>query len=264
MGWRVALVPALVCWLCACGGGGAGGAVAPPSPLPSPSATPSAPASLTVTLVSLDDGAPIIAAAVSIGSASAQTDANGRAALAAPATPSLLVAAASGYATLHVTIVPASTAVAYKLTRPTAEEAAWAAQINADRAKYGAPPLTIDEYAVESARFKVQDEAARGYYGHGDPETGVEVAALAYQGRGGIGFYHDLLGAQLFRDWSSVEAQFVAEGPPPPGQSNHFSDLTSTDALWLGVAIGAGKNFDPVTYGTTPMWYYCAGIVRPR
>ena len=266
MGWRVALLPVSVLWLCACGGGGStGAALAFPSATPSPSAAPSASPSLAVTLTSLDDGSPLAGAAVSLGGAAALTDSLGRATVPAQPAPSLLVAVAAGYATLHATVTPAAGLVAYKLTKPSAEEAAWVAQINADRAAYGgAPALALDEYAEEAARFKVQDEAARGYYGHGDPQTGAEVAALAYQSRGGIGLYHDLLGAQLFRDWSAVEAQFVAEGPPPPGQSNHFSDLTSANALWAGVGIAGGKNFDPATYGTSPMWYYCAGIVRPR
>lgn len=252
--------------LCACGGGGSIGAgPASGTVFATPPAWPSVSPALVVTLTSLDDGTPIPGALVTVGTVSALTDANGRAVVAAPVvTPTVLVAAAAAYATLHATVAPFQAAVAFKLTKPTAEENAWIAQIDTDRARYGAPPLALDEYAEETARFKVQDEAARGYYGHGDPQTGAEVAALAYQSRGGIGLYYDLLGAQLTRDWTSVEAQFVAEGPPPPGQTNHFSNLVSTDASWAGVALAAGKNFDPATYGTNPMWYYCAGIVRPR
>ena len=53
--------------------------------------------------------------------------------------------------------------------------------VNAERKKYGAKPLVIDERLNKSAQYKADDMAKRHYFGHEDPKTGKKNG-LDYSG----------------------------------------------------------------------------------
>ena len=65
---------------------------------------------------------------------------------------------------------PSTQATAHVLAAPTEQELLDA--VNAERAKAGVAPLTIDARLNKSAQWKADDMQTRNYTAHTDPETG--------------------------------------------------------------------------------------------
>jgi len=149
----------------------------------------------------------------------------------------------------------------YRVSHLSGEEEHWLAQLNRDRAAWGAPPLIADEAIVEAARMRAATLADDGVFSHGclpkqrDCLTGAAAELLngAYQIGG------ENLGAQNEGSWREIEAGMLAEWTrcnPAVHQphmercgfseeTGHFLNLVNRSYHFVGVAaFHRGKSFD--------------------
>ncbi len=154
----------------------------------------------------------------------------------------------------------------------TADEAAWLARVNSDRAANGAAPVVFDESLLESARYWSNFMARTGYFAHcvpasactaGDTATPPPSAQAfdanpgtrdAYFG-GAIGWWGENIAAG-FTTWSDAESAFMAEKSLCPGASysscsfgettGHFLNIVDPTFIWTGLAEARGG----VKYGS--------------
>ncbi len=169
--------------------------------------------------------------------------------------------APGGYATLHAAVVLAAGSNALgtrALTLPGSAQRAWLAQIEIDRATYGAGPVAFDEYALEAAQAHVAEEAALGYYAHtGRDGSSPQSRYAALGGLGEDAENLDLAGPDS--TWMTMEEDVLSEGPPPSGETNHFSILVDPREVWAGLGIASGTA-PPQYPGFTA--YYAQEFVR--
>jgi hypothetical protein len=249
-------VTVLVVTLSACGGGGgtvpAGGGGSTPTPTPAPSASPGI--SATGRVVDYASGTPIAGAVVVAGASLVQgatppptvpagdaqtmTGSDGSFSLPVPLGAGNLMVFASGYIALHAPetfSTGANTLGTLKVSTETADDAAWLAAINQDRATYGAAPVIMDERLTEATRLWNAYEAANGRYGDTDPSApppyltsitlyntlGVYSVPVSQNGTGG----------GPTSTGADAEASFRTEGPNGP----HFSTIINARARWIGL-----------------------------
>ncbi len=170
------------------------------------------------------------------------------------------------HAILTVAGAGANAAPMVGLTSLSSDEAAWLALVNADRAKWSAPPLVFDETAEEVARLWAAF-LATGHYEHtcapsdvGCPDKAAYEAA-AHADYPSLG---ENIGANAPPgSYADTEAQFMSESANCPQPVNvatcpytettgHFLNIVNTTATWVGLAEALnGKSYDPTTYGPT-------------
>jgi uncharacterized protein YkwD len=250
-------VTVLVVTLSACGGGGgtvpAGGGGSTPTPTPAPSASPGI--SATGRVVDYASGTPIAGAVVVAGASLVQgatppptvpagdaqtmTGSDGSFSLPVPLGAGNLMVFASGYIALHAPetfSTGANTLGTLKVSTETADDAAWLAAINQDRATYGAAPVILDERLTEATRLWDAYEAANGRYGDSDPLAPVPYknSISVYGSLGGYNIAVSQNGAGDSAASSGVDAEaaFRSEGPAGP----HFSTIIFPSARWAGLA----------------------------
>lgn len=186
-----------------------------------------------------------IATTASDGSFSAATNLAGSTVLLVVSPPS-----SAAYSTYHGSLKLGSgttSAGNVTLTALSSEEQSEITLINSDRASHGAGPVIPDTVAMTVARYHAQDMAGltglgSPYFAHND-RTGL-TPQQRYANAGGIGSAAENLcvGWPTPYPYSSCEAGYLAEGPPPAGSSNHYSTLIST-AVWVGVGTANGALF---------------------
>ena len=170
-------------------------------------------------------------------------------------------------AILHrdVTLVHGTpTAETYELTRPTAAESAWLATLNETRADFGVPATSIDEAALESARYWTDFMRRNDYFAHCIPASacvaGQTIAAPATYGPQDVDpthrFYyeHGFSGASMgeniaadFPTWQLANQAFMAEQSLCPNDSadncpfdettGHFLNIVNPSYSWAGFGI---------------------------
>ncbi len=153
---------------------------------------------------------------------------------------------APGYASLHRIVYLAAGAVvsgALALPRPTTDELAALAQLNADRARLGSgggtAPLALDADLVLTARFVATAMATDGFYAHLYPGTSEAINVQYCAWPGFCGRYvsgpaenEDTGVASLLQ----AEADYVAEGP----SGGHFAAIVEPRNLWVGFGEAFG------------------------
>jgi hypothetical protein len=109
--------------------------------------------------------------------------------------------------------------------------------INASRAQYGLPPVTLDvadcacalRHATDFANCSNLDPNQAGPCAHKD-YIGGDLCNASNETQGVAG------GQAEDQNFQTIHDGMMAEGPPPAGQQNHFSTITS--ASLTQVAIG--------------------------
>jgi hypothetical protein len=265
---------------------GGGGSSVTPTPTattsPTPTATPTiAPQSISGTAVEFTSGAALAGFTVTIGqtpapstclnsesntvmacgsvaspAATATTSSSGAFTLSAvPGTYMLTIGKDSTFATLHRTITVAATGLALgsvKISALTADEQAWVADLNSQRATVSVPVsfanLQVDEYAQELARAEAA-AVANGTQPFGDPTEALYQTLYAaepgviYQASGSAAEY------PTTSAYVSVDNAFFAEKANCPGGSwtncpfsqstGHYINLANTQNVWVGVGESA-------------------------
>ena len=153
---------------------------------------------------------------------------------------------ATGYATLHRVLYLSAgnvAAGAFGLVRPTSDELAALAQLNADRARLGngagVLPLGLDNDLVLTARFVATTMATDGFYAHRYPGTAeaVNVQYCAWPG-----FCSRYVAGPTENEDTGVaslvqaEAAYIAEGP----SGGHFAAIVNSRNLWVGFGAASG------------------------
>lgn len=267
--------------LAACGGGGGGSSPAPSVPS-TPTPTPM-PQTLSATAVDYTSGAALSGFTVTVGSVpsastclAAQTQtsnpcgvpasplptvttaANGSFSVTVPAagTYMLQIAKDTTYATLHRTVaVNGPTALGtVKITALSADEQAWLADVNQQRATVAVPTsfsnLVVDEYAEEQARAWASDVAAgRTTFGdaqYGPYQTAYAASSGALYGAAGV-LAINLLG-QLSA-YISADNSWMSEKANCPGgnwqtctfseTTGHYINMSNTNTVWAGLGESA-------------------------
>jgi uncharacterized protein YkwD len=152
----------------------------------------------------------------------------------------------------------------------TSDEAGWLAQVNADRAANGAPPLVFDEALVESARYWANFMGRTGYFNHCIPASSCGGTATPPPGAAPqdatpatrdayFNAYFGSWGENIaagFPNWESAESAFMAEKANCPGDTatgcpfndstGHFLNIVDASYLWVG--LGEATNGE--SYGT--------------
>jgi uncharacterized protein YkwD len=264
---RSGVLVALVA-LSACGGGGggtipSGGGGGAPTPTPTPTPTVSTtPGSATGTgrLVDYTTGSPIAGAviiagatlvigatpppSVPTGDAQTTTAADGSFTVPVTAGSGNVMAFASGYITLHApeTYTAGTNPLGtLKVSTPTADDTAWLAAINQDRATYNAPPVVMDERLTEATRLWTTYEANNGRYVDSDPLAPVpyttSITVYASLGAYNVPVSQNQTGGASGSTGVDAEAAFRAEGPTGP----HFTTIINGTARWVGLGRATCK-----------------------
>jgi uncharacterized protein YkwD len=153
---------------------------------------------------------------------------------------------------LHAAVSPGGGALAdVLLSTPTADEVAGFNQINADRAAHGsgagAKPVILDEYLLETARYRANDMATAGYFSHTPPagagRDGYSEYALLAQGLPYAGW-----GENIAVGYASLQAAdangYMSEGPG----GGHYDNIIDAHNVWAGLAaVYNGKPLPPYT-----------------
>ena len=265
---RAAAFGAIAVAAASCGGGGAAAGVTPgggaaATAAPSPAGSPS-PGVGTVAISGrvVDEAGNAIAGAtvevvtaatiVTRGDAeapvaSATTAADGRyaigglsasAATVNGATFIPIVVLAQGHATVHAALYAMGSAPDLTAPRPTTDDLAWLAEINAERQAIGAlPPVELDAGYLLAARYGAATAAASGNpCGLTDAQiTTYEQSLPLYR----AGANSNVQGCAA--SWQSFEALISGIGGPA------YQALSDNPALWIGVGQGAPSG-NPSTY----------------
>lgn len=277
----------LVLALSACGGGGGGtvptGGGTPnptPSPMPSVSVPPSG-TQATGRVADYASGAPIAGAVVVAGStlvlgatppptipagdAQATTGADGSFSVPVSAGSGNVMVFANGYIALHAPetySVGTNALNTLKISTPTADDVAWLAAINQDRATYGAAPVVMDERLTEAARLWNAYEAANGRYEDTDPGAPApyttSITLYGSLGAYNVAVSQNLTGGGVGSTGVNAEGNFRAEGPTGP----HFSTIIVGSARWVG--LGAAQcSGGPGTSCPAPTMSFALDILTP-
>lgn len=177
------------------------------------------------------------------------------------------------YATLHRTVTVASGGVelgVLKVAALSADEQAWVADINTQRATVSVPisfgNLVVDEYAEEQARAEAAAIAgATEPYDDATEELFVAnyfASPGAIYGASGVADLVGSAGAFL-----TADAQWMAEKTNCPGgnwqtctfaaNTGHYINVSSTENVWIGVGESGSSLNDP-PFGS--QWAYAAII----
>lgn len=102
--------------------------------------------------------------------------------------------------------------------------------INAERARAGVAPVTVDPLLAQAAQLKAQDMIERGYFGHNSPAYGTPgqlVRAL------GAPFGHVAENLASGTDIAAAHAQLM-------GSPSHRHNLLNPEFTAVGVAVVPG------------------------
>lgn len=163
------------------------------------------------------------------------------------------------------------------IAQPNAQETAWLARVNADRATVGLPavatPLSFDSVTLQTARYWAQQSASLGFYAHQCPAGTACVPFWLWETQ-----HHSMpssqnldYGAVATWTWQNAEGAFMAEIANCPNGGNwqmcpyaentgHYIDIMSA-SYWAGVAIAVGKDPTSQSGSTTP--YYVQNFSSP-
>jgi hypothetical protein len=161
------------------------------------------------------------------------------------------------FAALHriVYLQPgAVTQAPYRIAEVTPDDRAALAQVNADRATYGAgagrTPLGFDSDLELAGRFATRTMAAQGFYAHDYPGTlafvsfsywcAIDALCGRYPAIPSFGENQDAsIGAT--GGLSSAESAYVAEGPA----GSHYRALVDPKNVWIGFGETFAGTCDP-------------------
>jgi|GEM_PF-6080904 len=286
------LFASLVLSGCGGGGGSSPAPIAPGPPAAGPSAAPSAtpttsataaPASRTFTgrIIDGDHGnAPVDGATVTLGTtlayaaggyavrgttATAKTAADGTFSIAATAAQLFFEVDAPGLVSLHRPLPPASAAFG-DLTLPTAtsEDLAGLAELNKNRAQLGhgngAVALTLDADLELLARYRVNDMATNGYFGHTAPgqtrgATEVYLCTIAVGA-----FCATPVGYPIY-DQENLDADASSQAQAEDGyialgsHDGHYQNVISKTDLWIGFGEALNGKVSPGFGGVTQSYF---------
>jgi len=199
------------------------------------------------------------------------TSATGTFTIAAPSpgTYMLTIGKDTTYATLHRTVtITAGTPLVLgtvKIAALTADEQAWVADVNNQRATVSAPVsfanLAVDEYAEEQARAEVA-AIVSGAQPYGDATEGIFLGYYlgspgAMYGGGSVAALVGTPSAYLDADqlWMAEKANCPSGWQLCTFAANtgHYINISSTGDVWLGLAESNSSYNDP-PYGSE--WAY--------
>jgi uncharacterized protein YkwD len=216
-------------------------------------------------------------AAVPAGASHAVTAASGSFTIAGlvPGTYALTIFAPAPHtAVVHRDLVVSATSPSntFYMTAPTASESGWLAQQAADRSAFDVAALTLDESALEAARYWASFMAANGYFAHCIPESscvaGDTTPPAASYGPQDVtpqtrfDYFHGFSGggegeniAAGYATWEDVDAAFMSEQSACPNDSptgcpfteatGHFLNIVDANYAWTGVAIATAPSGTP-------------------
>jgi hypothetical protein len=154
---------------------------------------------------------------------------------------------AQTYAILHRTVTIASANVvlgSIKIVKLSADESAWLARLNSDRATVSVPstaPIVIDEYAQELARqWAIDVDAGTTPY----TDAGFAPYEAAYSAKPGAMYPVTHVG-DLNDTWQHAESTFYSEKAncpsgnwstcPQGGTTQHYINLSNVNDIWVGL-----------------------------
>jgi uncharacterized protein YkwD len=114
--------------------------------------------------------------------------------------------------------------------------------VNGARSQHGLPALTVDPRLVTSAHRHDLAMAQADTMSHqlpGEPSAGQRMTAAGVSWtycEENVGWSGDLSNGGV-PGALSVHQQMMAEGPPPAGQSNHYSDILSAQVNRIGIDV---------------------------
>jgi hypothetical protein len=119
------------------------------------------------------------------------------------------------------------------------------AQLNADRAKYGAGPLQLDAAMCVCALRHSTDlyNCCGGAFGmivacaHKDFAAGDTCGGFA-ENQGAAS------GPDIDQAFLTIDASMMAEGPVPPGGCNHFGNITNPKWTYVGIGLYQDSNLN--------------------
>jgi uncharacterized protein YkwD len=210
-------------------------------------------------------GAPIAGASVAIGSSLAGGALGGISAQTATAADGsyvlggyaanaryLQVSLAGNPVVLHAAVTAGNaTFPDMLLATPTADEVSGFNQVNADRAAHGSGtgknPVILDEYLLETARYRANDMATAGYFAH-TPPAGAGLSGSAEYALLAKGLPYAGWGENIALGYASLQAAdangYMIEGPG----GGHYENIIDTRNVWVGLAaVYNGKALPPYT-----------------
>ena len=118
--------------------------------------------------------------------------------------------------------------------------------LNQSRAQFGAAPLTLDTNLNSCALRHAQDVASCSNFSlsgfaacaHNDFKAGDTCGANAEN----QGVASNVTISDEDSAFDSINASMMSEGPPPPGQDNHFLNITNPSYTKLGVGLFIDMN----------------------
>ncbi len=281
--------------LIGCGGGGgsssptgsfvqptAGPPTTPSSPPTSPSSAPTASSlSFSARVVDGDHGnAAVSGAAVTVGTAlsyvgsayvvagsktTATTAADGSFTVSAMRNQVFMEVDAPGLVSLHRPL-PATSGGLGTLTLPTAtsEDLSGLAELNKDRAQLGtgagAVPLTLDADLELLARYRVNDMATKGYYGHTAPGQS-RAASVVYLCSIDTGAFCASPTATPIYNQENLDADASSQADAEDAYveagstDGHYQNVISTRNLWVGFGEALNGRPAPGFGGATASYF---------
>lgn len=148
----------------------------------------------------------------------------------------LLEAFADGYVAYHAqqTVGTAANVATIAMTKATADDLAWLAAVNADRAGAGASPVALDSLLLQAARAWATHEVAAGLFGFTDPALPANSTDASLQNeyttRGGF----TVAGAGNFTlSAADAEGAFRTEAP---ANGPHWRNIVDPSFRWIGLS----------------------------
>lgn len=148
----------------------------------------------------------------------------------------------SDHITLHAPIVlgtGANSVGTLQVSTASANDTAWLAAINTDRANNGAGPVVLDERMMEAARLWIVYATSTTTGGDviaNAPAPYTQMATvLGSLGSYNVVTYENYTGGNSSSTGVTAEANFASEGPTGP----HFSTIINPAQKWVGLGQGA-------------------------
>jgi hypothetical protein len=119
-------------------------------------------------------------------------------------------------------------------------------QINASRAQNGSPALALDasldscglQHAEDCASCAGDNIAGFTNCAHGDFKSGNTCGASAEN----QGVATGVTSSNEDQAFDSIHEAMMAEGPPPPGQDNHFLNIVNPSYTTVGIGLFVDQN----------------------
>jgi hypothetical protein len=118
--------------------------------------------------------------------------------------------------------------------------------LNQSRSQFGAAPLTLDATLMSCALRHAQDVASCSNFNlggfsscaHNDFKAGDTCSALSEN----QGVASGVTTSNQDAAFQSINQQMMSEGPPPPGQDNHFLNITNPSETVCGIGFFIDNN----------------------